>query len=121
MELGGSDAFTVLDDADLVKTLPWAEWGRTYNAGQTGCTAKRFTVMESVADRFLAKLKTALEALAEPGYPMEEATTLGPLSTEAALLQLSAHNLQSCLAKGLMRAVASAHKRQIAAHSIQDA
>jgi len=89
MELGGSDAFIVLDDADLDKTLPWAVWGRMYNAGQTCCAAKRFIVMESVADRFLAKFKTALEAL-EPGDPMVEATTLGPLSTEAALLQLLA-------------------------------
>ncbi len=89
MELGGSDAFIVLDDADLDETLPWAVWGRMYNAGQTCCAAKRFIVMESVADRFLAKFKTALEAL-EPGDPMMEATTLGPLSTEAALLQLLA-------------------------------
>ena len=89
MELGGSDAFIVLDDADLDKTLPWAVWGRIYNAGQTCCAAKRFIVMEALADRFLAKFKTALEAL-EPGDPMLEATTLGPLSTEAALLQLLA-------------------------------
>ena len=89
MELGGSDAFVVLDDADLDKTLPWAVWGRMYNAGQTCCAAKRFIVMEAVADRFLAKFKTALEAL-EPGDPMVEATTLGPLSTEEALLQLVA-------------------------------
>lgn len=87
MELGGSDAFIVLDDADLDKTLPWAVWGRMYNAGQTCCAAKRFIVMESVADRFLAKFKIAIEAL-EPGDPMLEATTLGPLSTEAALVQL---------------------------------
>ena len=89
MELGGSDAFIVLDDADLDKTLPWAVWGRMYNAGQTCCAAKRFIVMEAVADRFLAKFKSALEVL-EPGDPMLEATTLGPLSTEAALLQLLA-------------------------------
>ena len=89
MELGGSDAFIVLDDADLDKTLPWAVWGRMYNAGQTCCAAKRFIVMETVADRFLAKFKTALEAL-EPGDPMQETTTLGPLSTEAALMKLLA-------------------------------
>ena len=89
MELGGSDAFIVLDDADIDKALPWAVWGRMYNAGQTCCAAKRFIVMEAVADRLLAKFKTALEAL-EPGDPMLAATTLGPLSTEAALLQLLA-------------------------------
>ncbi len=87
MELGGSDAFIVLDDADLDKTLPWAVWGRMFNAGQTCCAAKRFIVLDAVADEFLARFKAALEAL-KPGDPMDETTTVGPLSTEAALLQL---------------------------------
>lgn len=87
MELGGSDAFIVLDDADLAKTIPWAVWGRMYNAGQTCCAAKRFIVMDSIADKFLAQFTTALSAL-KIGDPMLEATTHGPLSTEAALLQL---------------------------------
>jgi succinate-semialdehyde dehydrogenase/glutarate-semialdehyde dehydrogenase len=87
MELGGSDAFIVLDDADLDKTIPWAVWGRMYNAGQTCCAAKRFIVLESIADEFLNKFKTALSAL-KPGDPMDEKTTHGPLSTEDALVQL---------------------------------
>jgi len=89
MELGGSDAFIVLDDADLEKTVPWAVWGRMFNGGQTCCAAKRFIVMDAVADQFLATFKSALEAL-KPGDPMDEKTTHGPLSTEAALLQLLA-------------------------------
>ena len=89
MELGGSDAFIVLDDADLDKALPWAVWGRMFNAGQTCCAAKRFIVMDAVADEFLARFTAALESLS-PGDPMDEKTTLGPLSTEAALLQLLA-------------------------------
>jgi succinate-semialdehyde dehydrogenase/glutarate-semialdehyde dehydrogenase len=89
MELGGSDAFIVLDDADLEHTIPWAVWGRMYNTGQTCCAAKRFIVLESVADAFLAKFKAALEAL-QAGDPMDPATTLGPLSSEAALVQLLA-------------------------------
>jgi succinate-semialdehyde dehydrogenase / glutarate-semialdehyde dehydrogenase len=89
MELGGSDAFIVLGDADIDKTIPWAVWGRMYNGGQTCCAAKRFIVMDAVADEFTAKFKTALNAL-KPGDPMDEATTHGPLSTEAALLQLLA-------------------------------
>jgi len=87
MELGGSDAFIVFEDADLEKTIPWAVWGRMYNAGQTCCASKRFIVVEEIADSFLAKFKAALEALT-PGDPMDEKTTHGPLSTEAALLQL---------------------------------
>jgi len=89
MELGGSDAFIVLDDADLDRVIPWAVWGRMYNVGQTCCAAKRFIVLESVADEFLARFKAALEAL-QPGDPMNEFTTLGPLSTETALERLVA-------------------------------
>ena len=87
MELGGSDAFIVLADADLERTIPWAVWGRMYNGGQTCCAAKRFIVEESIADRFLEQFKTALSAL-KPGDPMDKKTTHGPLSSEAALLQL---------------------------------
>lgn len=89
MELGGSDAFIVLDDADLAKTIPWAVWGRMYNAGQTCCAAKRFIAVESIADKFIDQFKTALLAL-KPGDPMDEKTSHGPLSTEAALVQLLA-------------------------------
>jgi len=87
MELGGSDAFIVLEDADLEHTVKWAVWGRMYNAGQTCCAAKRFIVVEALADKFLEKFRTALAAL-KPGDPLDEKTTLGPLSTESALVQL---------------------------------
>jgi succinate-semialdehyde dehydrogenase/glutarate-semialdehyde dehydrogenase len=87
MELGGSDAFIVLEDADLDHTVKWAVWGRMYNAGQTCCAAKRFIVVDALADAFLAKFQAALEAL-KPGDPLDEKTTLGPLSSEAALVQL---------------------------------
>jgi len=87
MELGGSDAFIVLDDADLEHTVKWAVWGRMYNTGQTCCAAKRFIVVEELADKFLEQFKAALSAL-KPGDPMNEKTTLGPLSTESALVDL---------------------------------
>ncbi len=89
MELGGSDAFIVLEDADMAHTIKWAVWGRMYNCGQTCCAAKRFIVVNEVADTFLAEFKKALGAL-KAGDPMDANTTLGPLSTEAALLQLLA-------------------------------
>jgi succinate-semialdehyde dehydrogenase/glutarate-semialdehyde dehydrogenase len=87
MELGGSDAFIVLEDADIAHTIKWAVWGRMYNCGQTCCAAKRFIAVEAVADKFLAEFKKALGTL-KAGDPMDEKTTLGPLSTESALLQL---------------------------------
>jgi succinate-semialdehyde dehydrogenase/glutarate-semialdehyde dehydrogenase len=87
MELGGSDAFIVLEDADLDKTVAWAVWAKMNNTGQCCVAAKRFIVVDKLADLFLQKFRTAL-ALLKPGDPMDKATTLGPLSTEAALLQL---------------------------------
>jgi len=87
MELGGSDAFIVLEDADLERTIKWAVWGRMYNTGQTCCAAKRFIVVEKLADKFLEQFRAALSAL-KPGDPMDEKTTLGPLSSEQALVDL---------------------------------
>jgi succinate-semialdehyde dehydrogenase/glutarate-semialdehyde dehydrogenase len=87
MELGGSDAFIVLEDADMEHTIEWALWGRMYNDGQTCCAAKRFIVVDAVADEFLKKFTAAMAGL-KAGDPMDEATTQGPLSTESALLQL---------------------------------
>jgi succinate-semialdehyde dehydrogenase / glutarate-semialdehyde dehydrogenase len=87
MELGGTDAFIVLDDADMETTIPWAVWGRMFNGGQTCCAAKRFIVLDAVADEFIAKLEAALGTL-KPGDPMDAKTTLGPLSTAAALARL---------------------------------
>ncbi len=89
MELGGNDAFIVLEDADLDRTVQWAVWAKMNNTGQCCIAGKRFIVVEKLADRFLEKFRTALAAL-EPGDPMNPATTLGPLSTEAALVQLLA-------------------------------
>ena len=98
MELGGSDAFIVLDDADLDHTVTWAVWGRMYNTGQTCCAAKRFIVVEQLADKFLEKFKVALGAL-RAGDPMDETTTLGPLSTESALVDLL-KQVDGAVAKG---------------------
>jgi succinate-semialdehyde dehydrogenase/glutarate-semialdehyde dehydrogenase len=89
MELGGSDAFIVLEDADLDKTVKWAVWAKMNNMGQCCVAGKRFIVVEEVYERFLEKFQTAMAAF-KPGDPMDNATTLAPLSTEAALVQLLA-------------------------------
>ena len=98
MELGGSDAFIVLEDADLDKTVKWAVWAKMNNMGQCCVAGKRFIVVESLADKFLEKFQTALAAF-KPGDPMDWATTLGPLSTEAALVQLLGQ-IKRAVAKG---------------------
>jgi succinate-semialdehyde dehydrogenase/glutarate-semialdehyde dehydrogenase len=98
MELGGSDAFIVLEDADLDKTVKWAVWAKMNNTGQCCVAAKRFIVVEKLADRFLEKFQSALAAF-KPGDPMDKATTFGPLSTEAALVQLL-DQVKRAVAKG---------------------
>ena len=87
LELGGSDAFIVLEDADMDKTVEWAVVGRMSNTGQSCVAAKRFIVVEAVADEFLKKFKEKLRAL-KVGDPMDKDTQLGPLSSEEAAVHL---------------------------------
>ncbi len=87
LELGGSDAFIVLEDADIDKSVEWAVVGRMNNTGQCCVAAKRFIVVEAVADEFLKKFKDKLIAL-KVGDPMESDTQLGPLSSEEAAKHL---------------------------------
>lgn len=81
LELGGSDPFIVLEDADIEKAVSQAVWSRMLNSGQQCTAAKRFIVSEAVADKFLAGFAQALAKL-RPGDPMEQGTTLAPLSSE---------------------------------------
>ena len=87
MELGGNDAFIVLEDADLDKAVEWGVWAKMNNNGQCCIAAKRFVIVEALADEFMAKFHSALSALT-PGDPMNATTTLGPMSTEGALIKL---------------------------------
>jgi succinate-semialdehyde dehydrogenase / glutarate-semialdehyde dehydrogenase len=87
MELGGSDAFIVLEDADLEMSVNWAVWAKMNNNGQCSIAAKRLIVVESLAEQFLEKFQAALAVLV-PKDPMDKATTLGPMSSEAALVKL---------------------------------
>jgi succinate-semialdehyde dehydrogenase / glutarate-semialdehyde dehydrogenase len=84
MELGGSDAFIVLDDADMDTAVKWGVWGRMNNTGQCCVAAKRFILHDKIADMFLDRFKKELGKLV-PGDPMDPKTTLGPLCTEGAL------------------------------------
>jgi len=87
LELGGNDPFIVLEDADLEKTIELAVKGRMVNAGQSCVAAKRFIIVRAVADDFLEGFKEAMSNL-EMGDPMDEDTTLSPLSTEDAAVKL---------------------------------
>lgn len=88
LELGGNDAFIVLEDADIDKAVEWAVVGRINNNGECCVAAKRIIVVEPVADDFLAKFKEKLSNL-KVGDPMEPDTELGPLSSEEAVVQLA--------------------------------
>ncbi len=87
LELGGNDPFIVLDDADIDKTINSAVWGKMNNTGQCCIAAKRYIVMEPVADEFIQKFSKKL-ALLKAGDPLDEKTTLAPLSSEGAAMQL---------------------------------
>lgn len=79
LELGGSDPFIVLDDADLEKTVPVAVASRFGNAGQTCIAAKRFIVTAGIADRFVRAFCEAAAKL-QVGDPNDEASTLAPMA-----------------------------------------
>ncbi len=79
LELGGSDPFVVLADADLERAAATAVTARTINNGQSCIAAKRFIVEESVADAFVARLCAGLTALVV-GDPRDRATQVGPLA-----------------------------------------
>jgi succinate-semialdehyde dehydrogenase/glutarate-semialdehyde dehydrogenase len=88
LELGGSDAFIILEDADIDKTVEWAVTGRINNNGECCVAAKRFIAIESVADEFLNKFTAKLAAL-KVGDPMDSTTELGPLSSEEAAVHIA--------------------------------
>ncbi|HQA75413.1 NAD-dependent succinate-semialdehyde dehydrogenase, partial [Flavobacterium sp.] len=88
LELGGSDAFIILEDADIDKAVEWAIVGRINNNGQCCVASKRFIAVESIADVFLEKFKNKMAALVV-GDPMEATTHLGPMCTEAAAVKIA--------------------------------
>lgn len=82
LELGGSDAFVVLADADLEAAVGAAAAGRCFTMGQICASPKRMIVDQSLYQAFLEGLKTSMGNL-HPGDPMDPTTTLAPLSSQA--------------------------------------
>jgi succinate-semialdehyde dehydrogenase/glutarate-semialdehyde dehydrogenase len=87
LELGGSDAFIILEDADIDQAVAWGVVGRINNNGECCVASKRFIAVEAIADEFLKKFQEKLSQL-KVGDPMDPQTELGPLSSEEAIAHL---------------------------------
>ncbi|GEN47778.1 NAD-dependent succinate-semialdehyde dehydrogenase [Ligilactobacillus pobuzihii] len=83
LELGGNDAFIVLDDADFDEVKKVSPGARLYNAGQVCTSSKRFIVMADKFDEFVDNLKEAFSS-AKIGDPMDPETVVAPLSSKSA-------------------------------------
>lgn len=79
MELGGSDAYIILDDVNMDEATDMATLGRLQNNGQTCIAAKRFVVLDKIYDEFLALFTKKMKA-AKMGEPTDEATYYGPMA-----------------------------------------
>ena len=98
LELGGSDPFIVLDDADIEFAAKNAVSGRTLNSGQSCIAAKRFIVMKNVADEFSRIFAEEASKLIV-GDPMDMKTDVGPLVNKDGLNQIE-NQVQDAVSKG---------------------
>jgi succinate-semialdehyde dehydrogenase/glutarate-semialdehyde dehydrogenase len=98
LELGGSDPFIVLADADIEKTIDGAIVGRTQNNGQSCIASKRFIVEEPVYEPFCERFASAMKALSI-GDPADRNTQIGPMAREDLLNALDAQ-VQSSVKDG---------------------
>jgi succinate-semialdehyde dehydrogenase/glutarate-semialdehyde dehydrogenase len=98
MELGGSDAFIVLNDANLEKAATVATQSRMLNAGQACICAKRFIVTEKVADEFTALFTQKIKSL-QQGNPLQKGINMGPLA-RLDLAEKLANQLEKSLQQG---------------------
>lgn len=90
LELGGKDAAIVLEDADLDRAALGITWGANLNAGQACLAIERVYVVDSAADRFIARLVEETKKL-RVGAGTSEAIEIGAITTEAQLGIIEAH------------------------------
>ena len=80
LELGGSDAYLILKDANIKKAATLCTKGRLQNAGQSCIAAKRFIVVNDIYDDFIKAFKSEMEKQSL-GYPADDEIDLGPMSS----------------------------------------
>ena len=78
LELGGNDAFIMLEDGDMDLAVREAKWGRLYNGGQVCCASKRFLIHNSRKQEFIDRMKEVIAGL-KVGDPSKEDTDMGPM------------------------------------------
>ena len=100
LELGGSDAFVVLEDADLQLAVQNAITSRFLNSGQSCIAAKRFILVDAIAGEFVRRFKAGVEALVV-GDPLDDKTQIGPLARLDLRDHLHAQVLESLSAGAL--------------------
>ncbi len=98
LELGGSDPFIVCEDADLDQAAKGAITGRFINCGQSCIAAKRFLVVDAVADEFLAKVEANIRRM-KIGDPLDPSTDIGPLYAKSQRDEIELQ-VKDALAKG---------------------
>jgi succinate-semialdehyde dehydrogenase/glutarate-semialdehyde dehydrogenase len=89
LELGGNDAFIVLEDGDVDLAVEELIWGRMYNTGQVCCASKRFLVHNSLKDEFAKKAVARIKTL-KFGDPAKEDTQVACLISEKAAITVEA-------------------------------
>jgi len=80
LELGGSDPYLIFEDADIELAATKCAESRLINAGQSCIAAKRFIVLEGAAESFISRFKEKMAAQ-QPGDPLDEKTSMGPMAT----------------------------------------
>lgn len=98
LELGGSDPFVVLEDADLDKAAEWAVKSRMVNLGQSCIAAKRFIVLDKIYDKFMEKFQQRMAAL-KIGDPTDDDVDFGPMARED-LAESLLEQVQQTIKKG---------------------
>lgn len=87
LELGGNDAFIVLEDGDVDLAVEEMIWGRMYNTGQVCCASKRFLVQKNRVAEFTEKAVARIKQLKQ-GQPADESTQIGCLISEGAAIKV---------------------------------